>query len=486
MNKLVFRADGNHKSGLGHMYRVFALFEMLKNEFDCQLITSKNTELNIVPQEFQLKLVPDEVTLKHEPNWIASEIKNKNTWLILDGYQFSTEYIEELRKHGFKLAYVDDFANKLVDADVIINHSLAATCNDYKGLPTVKLALGTKYAILRPSFLEAAKHSRQINQIRNIIICFGGADALNLTLEAVKAVLQFGTNYGVNVVLGAAYNHQEVFLLAEKHEQIQVYKNLDERKLKQVMTESDLAIASASTILYEICSVKMPVICGYYVDNQKGIYEGSVSNKLIFGIGNIEQFKAVDFEKVIRPILQMESFSDYLNNQAKLFDEKIKARFINLFSEITYRKVHKDDLMQVFKWSNDPITRNNSYTSNTISLETHQQWFNKKLNDASSIIYMAEVNGQPAGMVRYEVLATHSVVGVLIDPNHRGCGLASIFLQATANLFFENHSVSIWAYIKKTNQASIKSFERAHYKKLKDELVEGIESTIYCLDKNYL
>ncbi len=468
------------------MYRVFALFEMLKNEFDCILFTLQSSEILIIPRDFKYHLIPSDIVTFDEINWITKQYPIENTWMILDGYEFNDSYMLKIKKCGFRLAYIDDLLKQGLCADIIINHSLNAKTDNYPLMPTTKLLLGTQFAILRPSFLMAAKEKLKIKNITKVLVCFGGADSLNLTLYAVKALVEQNPHLQINVLIGAAYQHSELFDLAEHHPQIFIHKNLEETGVLEVMKDSQLAIASASNILYELFTVKMPVICGYYVDNQKGIYEGSVANKLIFGIGNIEQFKAVDFEKVIRPILQMESFSDYLNNQAKLFDDKIKARFINLFSEITYRKAQKDDLMQVFKWSNDPITRNNSYNSGTISLETHQQWFNKKLNDASSIIYMAEVNGQPAGMVRYEVLATHSVVGVLIDPDHRGRGLASIFLQATANLFFENHSVSIWAYIKKTNQASIKSFERAHYKKLKDELVEGIESTIYCLDKNYL
>ena len=35
--KVVLRADGNSKIGLGHVYRLLALAEMLKEDFECVL-----------------------------------------------------------------------------------------------------------------------------------------------------------------------------------------------------------------------------------------------------------------------------------------------------------------------------------------------------------------------------------------------------------------------------------------------------------------
>ena len=32
--KIIFRADGNATTGLGHLYRLFALVEMYKNDYD--------------------------------------------------------------------------------------------------------------------------------------------------------------------------------------------------------------------------------------------------------------------------------------------------------------------------------------------------------------------------------------------------------------------------------------------------------------------
>lgn len=465
------------------MYRVFALFEMLKNEFDCVLFTLQSSEKHIIPRDFKYHLIPSHVVTLDEIEGITKQYPIENTWMILDGYEFNNSYMQNVKKSGFRLAYIDDLLKPILSADIIINHSLNAKIDNYPSIPSNKLALGTQYAILRPSFLMSAKEKRSIKSISKVLICFGGADSLNLTLYAVEALVKLNPHLQINVLIGAAYQHLELFDLAKHHPQIVIHKNLDEAGVLEVMKDSHLAIASASNILYELFTVKMPIICGYYVENQKGIYAGSVANKLIFGIGNIEQFKTEDFVKAIQPFLSKEDFTECITNQSLLFDDKIKTRFNQLFSDITYRKAEHEDMLQVLEWSNDIITRSNSYNSEPIKLETHQQWFEKKLKDQNAHFFIAEVNGKSAGLVRYEILSTHAVVGILVGRDYRGRGLASVFLQATSKLLFQEYSIPILAYIKKTNTASIKSFEKASYSFLKEEIVQGADSVVYELKK---
>jgi len=55
------------------------------------------------------------------------------------------------------------------------------------------------------------------------------------------------------------------------------------------MQSCQMAIAPASTILYEVCSVKMPVLSGFYVGNQKQIYQGLVDENVVFAGGDFSK-----------------------------------------------------------------------------------------------------------------------------------------------------------------------------------------------------
>jgi RimJ/RimL family protein N-acetyltransferase len=155
-----------------------------------------------------------------------------------------------------------------------------------------------------------------------------------------------------------------------------------------------------------------------------------------------------------------------------------------LFSALTYRKAVSGDVMLVYNWANDPLSRANSYFSEPIALETHKSWFGKKLADKNCSIYIAEMNGTPAGLVRYEVSVEHAVAGILLDQAFRGSGLAVDLLKDTAKNYFKEHSQPILAYIKQENTASVRSFEKAGYKKVREEVVHGCNSFVYELTTN--
>jgi UDP-2,4-diacetamido-2,4,6-trideoxy-beta-L-altropyranose hydrolase len=84
--------------------------------------------------------------------------------------------------------------------------------------------------------------------------------------------------------------------------------------------------------------------------------------------------------------------------------------------------------------------------------------------------------------VRYDLHEENAVVGVLVDDDFRGKGLASVFLRETAHLYFKENKEYILAYIKENNAPSIKSFEKANYKRLRNELVHGHKSWVYKLE----
>lgn len=484
MKKIIFRADGNSETGLGHLYRLFALVEIYKKRFEFIFLTKENTTLNIIPSTYPTEIIPNAILLEDEPKWINENYPSNHYMIIADGYQFKSQYQKDIKKFGYRLFYIDDLANEHMYADVVINHSLFIKISDYKKESYTALAFGTHYAVLRPGFLEAAKRSRVVNTIDTVFVCFGGADPYNLTIKAIDALLNISEIKKIHVVIGGAYLHQEVFEIEKMYAQVIIHQNISEPELVAVMNQCNFGIAPASNILYELCAVKMPLLSGYYVDNQRNIYNGSLECGIIFPAGNMELYSAADFEAKIKDVLNEKNYQKYIDAQSKLFDSKIEERFLNLIPQLNYRKASNDDMLLLFNWSNDPLSRSNSYFTEPIPLETHKTWFEKKINDKNSIIYIAEVDKKPAGMIRYDIGEKDTVVGVSVTNEFRGKGYASDFLMDTAQLYFREFSKPILAYIKQNNHASIKSFEKANYKKLRSEIVHGSESFVYELKNN--
>ena len=325
--EILFRADGNSAIGLGHLYRLFSLVEMLKDNFKFTFLTSENSTTNIIPKEYQQKIIPKQITIKEESNWISKEFDADTSILIADGYQFNSSYQKQIKEKGFKFIYIDDLASEHLFADIIINHSPSISSEDFSCESYTKFALGTKYALLRPVFLELSKKENPLKQIDTVFVCFGGADPFNLTLKATKALLKIASVKKIHIVLGGAYTYKEIYDLAQNH--IKIHQNLSEEELSEVMVDCNFAIAPASTILYELCCVKMPILSGFYVDNQENIYNGFVEKKAIFGMGNMKNFDVASFQKNLELFFKSD-FQELITSQKKIFDKNIKERYHKL------------------------------------------------------------------------------------------------------------------------------------------------------------
>lgn len=483
--KIIFRADGNSQTGLGHLYRLFSLVEIIKDEYSFVFLTKEESTINIIPKDYNLHTIPKNITIKQEPNWIQSQFSPESFMIIADGYCFNSNYQQSLKEKGFDLIYIDDLAIEHMYADVVINHAPFSSTFNYKKQPYTRLALGTKYALLRPNFLKAAQLERVIEKIDTVFICFGGADPYNLTLKALKAVLAGNYFKHIHIVLGGAYKHEEYLEFAKKcQNKLTTHRNLSESQLIDIMKNSQFAIAPASTILYELCCVKMPILSGFYVDNQKQIYKGLLNKKVIFGGGDFSHYSVIDFQKKIEETLNSD-IELQISNQHKLFNGNSKKQLLQIINSmsISFRKANQSDLLRTFNWSNDTLVRHNSYNTKPIKLEDHKKWFSTKIKQDNTLFLIALVDNKPAGVVRYEIEKNKSIVGVLVSKEYRGQKLATEFLKKSAEYYFKIYDLPIIAYIKKENKASIKAFEKARYMYFKQEIIQGSISFAYKLEK---
>ena len=484
--KILFRADGDSNTGLGHLYRLFALVEIYKRYFDFQFVTKTSSTKTVFPSDYKVVFIPESISITDEPSWLRNKFVANEYIIIADGYEFGSNYQKQLKSEGFKLIYIDDLIQGKMYADRIINHAANINATHYQSSEYTQFFLGTDYAMLRPSFIKAAQTSRNISKISEVFVCFGGADGLDLSLKSVEALLQIPQITAIHVVLGAAYSHSDIFELANSNKSINLYQNLDEVTLCQLMTVCQLAVAPASTIVYELCSVKMPILSGYFVDNQKNIYDALLKKCAIYGGGDFSTYTVDEFRDKLQQLLAQNNANSYVEAQQGLFDGQSPNRFINMLNLlfIKFRNATEADVMLVYNWSNDPEVRKSSYDSDPINLDNHKRWFSQKINDKNTLFLIALYDEMPAGIVRYEMGNENSVIGILISEDFRGRKLSVSFLSESAKLYFKQNNLPIFAYIKEKNKASIKAFASAGYSFYKKEIIKGMPSFVYKLEIN--
>jgi RimJ/RimL family protein N-acetyltransferase len=151
--------------------------------------------------------------------------------------------------------------------------------------------------------------------------------------------------------------------------------------------------------------------------------------------------------------------------------------------ELTIRLATIDDLMAVFLLANEETVRVNSFHSEKIELEKHKKWFTGKIADHDSTFLIAEANGQFAGQIRFDLENNQALVGISLSPAMRGKGVATEMLRQGVG-YLKRHSSQvnrIDAYIKPSNQASIKLFERSGFVFKKKTEENGCEALVYSL-----
>lgn len=206
-------------------------------------------------------------------------------------------------------------------------------------------------------------------------------------------------------------------------------------------------------------------------------------------------FEDLNFHKIytyafdLRPHLYPLLLNNGFTEEARLkehcfFDEKFidVVYHCKMNRQITFRKANENDMMLYFDWTNDASVRENSYQSEPISLENHQNWFYNKIKDSNCYMLVFENHlGTPIGQVRIQKNEDKkAIIGISNDANHRGKGYASRMIQMASEEFLkDNPQVCIEAYIKLENEASAKAFKKAGYVSDTVLIYENVASHLY-------
>ena len=281
--KIVFRADGSARIGLGHLFRSLALAQMLESRYRITFIVKE------APTAFLEQVLAQGYTyqcITEESEWVDT-LPAKI--VVLDGYHFDTALQRDIRRRGAKLVYIDDLRDGCFEADLVINHAPGVTPSDYTAMPYTKFALGPEYALLRPSFLEAASINRTINAIDTLLICFGGSDIKNITLAVLKRALLKKQFKKIIVITGPAYQHESE-LLPVINEGVEYYNSVGEEAMGRLMLEADIAIVPSSSVLLEVIACgTIPIIC-FTADNQRFFHRQLVENHGFMSIGDCKDY----------------------------------------------------------------------------------------------------------------------------------------------------------------------------------------------------
>lgn len=317
---ILIRCDGSNFIGLGHVVRCISLAHILSADFNIEFYCKEITESLISAiraQNWDIHLIDEE-------NEFFSAIKS-NDVIILDGYKYNSEYQLSIKKLGNRLIVIDDLATDYMYADIVINHAPGINELSYQGEEYCRYLLGPNYALLRPEFLAKPKKKELKGTIKDLIICFGGSDVNNVTTKILTWLPR--KNYSISVITGNAYIHKaDLNRIIEQRDdlQIKLHDSLTAQEMKEELEKADLAIVPASGILFEAISRNLPVISGYYFENQKLFYNGFRNEGVFIDAMNFTQDK---FDEALHEA-EYSDLEELLRNQCRIIDFSSSERIL--------------------------------------------------------------------------------------------------------------------------------------------------------------
>ena len=126
------------------------------------------------------------------------------------------------------------------------------------------------------------------------------------------------------------------------------------------------------------------------------------------------------------------------------------------------QKIKKKDLLDIWLWRNDKKSIFFSKNKKKITLEAHNRWFKKNLNNKKIKFYIGLIvsknQKKKVGVVRFNIKSKYALVSINLNPVMRGKKLSYILLASGIKKFLKFKKIKLISVIKKNNFASIKCF----------------------------
>jgi len=504
----IFRVDSSREIGSGHLQRCVTLARelnhrghastfMMRNSSDGAFDFIERSGHNII----RLSTVGFHPPLRQDPFdskvWLGTNqrrdaedtvkvIKREDLeegWLIADHYGIGREWEETARNAGLKMMVIDDLMTVNHDCDLLLNQNVLDTRGVHAAYRTLvsdsaSLFAGPRYALLDPVYRQLRMGKRaQRRNLGRALIYYGSGDPTNETLKAVQA---FATPHlrriQIDIVLGRdSVEDERIHELARNRGNCTVYKDLPH--LGDLLMVADICLGAGGTTSIERFCLGVPAIVTTIAVNQEEVSKYAHQLGLLFLLGRSAHVRVDDVVGAIeRCFDDVEALNVMSERAFSLVDGCGAERVADILCgdlriKATLRPATLLDEDLLFCWANDPLVRANAFNHAEISIEAHKNWFGQSLMSEECRIWVMDVNGRPAGQVRWNKKGDRATLDYSIANEYRGKGLGKLMIRLSVR-----EIGAIWpdcilqAKVLPTNVASIKLLKAVGFNEIPGEM----------------
>jgi len=474
--KVAIRADASVDLGIGHVMRCITLADVLCARGADVLFLSRDLPGHalIEARGHALQILPRSASWNMEIDAAAclEALPGRVDWLIVDHYGLARDWERAMRARADRLLVIDDLADRPHDCELLLDQNLQPEVHLRYGAwvsATCYCLLGPKYALLRPQFATARQALRERDgHVYRLLVFFGGTDAGRETLKALSAIEMLGRpDLAVDVVIGQANVHQAAIAAACRgRPNATLHCQVDDMAAR--MAAADLFVGAGGVSSWERCCLGLPALVLATADNQLIQSEVLARAGAQLYLGPAKSVTADRLTRLMEEVLNLPALLRHMASQGQgMVDGRGAERVANhlLAVELQLRRAQSVDSGAIFAWRNHPDTRRYALDAGDIDREAHERWFAAVREDRNHELLIAEREGQPVGVLRYDIEAGRGVVSIYLVPGLTGQGWGKRLLLAGERwLREERPDVRLCeAKIRAENAASLAVFQAVGY-----------------------
>ncbi len=489
---LLIRADASAAIGTGHVMRCLALAQAWQDAGGKAVFAmAQSTEAvraRVANESCEVMTVPSaagsDADLKHT---VALAENLNSNWVIVDGYHFGAPYQKGVKSAGQKLLLLDDYGHSQhYFADVVLNQNLSAKPEAYLSRECqTRLLLGPRYAMLRREFNPWRDWRRTVSPIcRRVLVTMGGSDEPNVTATVIKGLcLSSIEDLQVTVLVGGSNPHLRELQATVAGSTLNMQLLKDVSNIGELMAASDIAISAAGTTCWELCLLGLPSVLIDIADNQTAVAQELHQRGCAIHIGRDIEPDLI--AEKIKWLCQAAELRRSLSRSSReLVDGLGATRVVSLMcgmQSLSLRRAEENDGRLLWEWANDPQVRNAAFSSAPIPWEQHEIWFTSKLKDPDCRILIAEdCQGRAVGQFRVDWKHDgEGEIDVSVSSECRKSGYGTMLIHLGVSRVLVERGERLHAFVKRENHASRHAFERAGFKSVGEESLQGHPSIHY-------
>ncbi len=251
------RTDGDHRIGLGHVFRMRLLAdEFARRGWRTVFCSRAGTD------GFRVLAGAGYAVIPVADDWLPPlpGISAGGDVLIIDMLDTDGDALREVKRStGVRVVTFDDLRGGPDAADLVIN-AVPATA-EHPASKRARVLAGFDYLLLEPSAIERARSSRRPvgAVVDRLFLSFGGTDTHNITERMLAALARVGRRLSLHVNLGPGFERSGSFegTLAACPHRLEVSFGVP--SLLDAAVQADLVLCAGGMTLFEVAAAGLPV-----------------------------------------------------------------------------------------------------------------------------------------------------------------------------------------------------------------------------------